>query len=152
MDKHTLLRTMDDAHNMLAGLISGLSDEALDAAAPGMEGWTRKDVVHHIAWWHDHSAGVAKALGAGREPYDASTWDVDGWNARTLEEGRSMTALAIRNEEAQSYVRLRSAVEAASPEELFTAGHFAWMDGRILADTVEGDSFGHYPEHLAHLA
>lgn len=147
-----LLHAMRDAHATLAGLIDALSDEALDAPAPGMDGWTRKDVLHHIAWWHNHAAGVAEALRAGREPYDAATWDIDGWNARTLTDGKGMSALAVRNEEAQSFVRLVAAVEAASPAQLFEAGHFAWMDGRVLADTVEGDSFGHYPEHLPHLA
>jgi hypothetical protein len=152
MDKTTLLRSMRDGHAVVAELVDALSDEALAAEAPGMEGWTRKDVLHHIAWWHDHSAGVVEALRAGREPYDASTWDIDGWNARTLAQGRTRSALAVRNEEAQSFVRLVAAVELATPEELFTPGHFAWMEGRVLADTIEGDSFGHYPEHLPHLA
>jgi len=152
MDKTTLLRSMDEAHATLAGLVASLSDEALDAPAPGMDGWTRKDVLHHIAWWHDHAAGVVEALCAGREPYGADTWDVDAWNAWTLTEGRSSTALATRTEEAQSFVRLVAAVEPASPARLFEAGHFAWMEDRALADTVEGDSFGHYPEHLPHLS
>lgn len=152
MDKTALLQSLHHGHEVIAELIAALSDEALDAPAPGMDGWTRKDILHHIAWWHDHSARVTEALLAGREPYDASSWDVDAWNARTLAEGKAMTALAARNEEAQSFVRLVAAVESASSEQLFTPGHFAWMDGRVLADTVEGDSFGHYPEHLPHLA
>jgi hypothetical protein len=42
--------------------------------------------------------------------------------------------------------------EAASPAQLFEAGHVAWMDCRVLAGTVEGDSFGHYPGQHPHLA
>jgi hypothetical protein len=152
MDKDTLLQSMRDAHATLAGLVDALSDAALDAPAPGMDGWTRKDVLHHIAWWHNHAAGVVDALCAGRVPYDATSWDIDGWNARTLAEGRAMTALAARNEEAKSFVRFVAAVESASSAQLFEAGHFPWMDGRVLADKVEGNSFGHYPEHLPHLA
>jgi hypothetical protein len=152
MDKTTLLRSMRDGHAVVAELVAALSDAALDAPAPGMDGWTRKDVLHHVAWWHNHAAGVVEALCGGREPYDPATWNIDGWNARTLAEGKGLTPLAVRNEEAQSFVRLVAAVESASSEQLFEAGHFAWMDDRILAATVEGDSFGHYPEHLPHLA
>jgi hypothetical protein len=152
MDKDMLLHSMRDAHSRLAGLIDALPDAALDAAAPDLDGWTRKDVVHHIAWWHTHAAGVVAALCTGREPYDAATWDLDGWNARTLAEGKALTALAVRDEEAQSFALLVAAVEGATTRQLFEAGQFAWLEDRVLADLVEADSFGHYPEHLPHLA
>jgi hypothetical protein len=32
------------------------------------------------------------------------------------------------------------------------AGHVTRMDGRVLADKVEGSHLGHCPEHLPHLA
>jgi hypothetical protein len=152
MDKEELLRQMHDGHTMIAAVVAALDHDAMAGPAPGLEGWTRKDVLAHVAWWHDHSAGVIETLRAGGVPYDASTWDVDGWNARTLAQSRDREAADVRAAEAASFARLVAAVGAATPEELFAPDHFAWMEGRVLGDTVAADSFEHYPEHLPHLA
>jgi Mycothiol maleylpyruvate isomerase N-terminal domain len=153
MDKVTLLARIHDTHAPLAGAAAALDDEAMRAPAPGMPGWTRKDVLAHVEWWNDHSVRVVEALLAGRAPYERSgPLDVDGWNARTLAENRDRTPADVRRGEADAFRRLVAAVEAAGADELFTVGRFAWLgDDACLADLVEGDSTTHYPEHVPHL-
>jgi hypothetical protein len=153
MDKAGLLDTIREAHRPIENAVAGLDDSALLAPAPGMDGWTRKDVVAHIEWWHDHSARVIEALLAGNEPYPrAGPFDLDALNARILEQNRERSAADVRSGEASSFVRLIEGVEAASEEELFQVGRYAWLGAdAALRHTVEADSSEHYPDHLPHL-
>lgn len=153
MDKVTLLARIHDTHAPLAGAAAALDDGALLAPAPGMLGWTRKDVLAHVEWWNDHSVRVVEALLADREPYQRSgPWNPDAQNAVVLAENRDRTADDVRRGEADAFRRLVAAVEAAGADDLFEVGRFAWLgDDGCLADLVEGDSTTHYPEHVPHL-
>jgi deoxyribodipyrimidine photolyase-like uncharacterized protein len=153
MDKPTLLRAIRDTHAELAAAAAALDDDALLRPAPGMEGWTRKDVLAHVEWWSDHSARVVGALLDGREPYErGGPWDVDAHNARVLAENRDRPPADVRRGEAEAFDRLVAAVEAASDEDLFEVGRFPWLGSdEGLWRLVEGDSSLHYPEHLPHL-
>ena len=153
MDKTTLLRDMRDTHTQVRIAVAGLDDDALLDEAPGMSGWSRKDVLVHLEWWSDHSARVVSALLAGEKPYDRNTsLDIDAQNARILEEGRSRSAHDVRRGEAEAFERVVAAVEAAPEDALFEAGRFAWLGDEPLVETVAWDTTRHYPEHLSHLA
>ncbi len=152
MDKTTLLRAMRETHAQLEAAVAALDDAALLAPAPGMAGWTRKDVLSHLEWWSDHSARVVTALLAGEEPYDRSgAWDIDAHNARIVEEGRARPIGDVRSGEAAAFARVVAAVEAAPEDALLEAGRFAWLGDEALVATVAGDTTEHYPEHLPHL-
>jgi hypothetical protein len=153
MDKSTLLAQIRDTHTTFEAAASDLDDEALLAPAPGMDGWTKKDVLAHIAWWSDHSATIVEALLAGEEPYDrGGPFDLDAHNAKILADNRDRPAADVRRGESDAYRRLVAAVEAASDKDLFVVGRFAWLDSdEGLWATVEGDSSAHYPEHVPHL-
>ncbi len=153
MDKPTLLREMRETHGAIEDALASLGDEALLVPVAGMDGWTRKDILVHLEWWSDHSARVATALVAGREPYPQSDpFDIDVHNARVLEEGRARTAADARAGEAAAFERVLAAVEATPEDDLLTAGRFAWLEGEALVDTVAADTTGHYAEHLPHLS
>jgi hypothetical protein len=53
VDKPDLIRTMREGHQRLAEAIERVSDEQLLHLA--MDDWTGKDLLAHMAWWHDHS-------------------------------------------------------------------------------------------------
>lgn len=152
MDKQTLLADIRRIHAELLAAAAGLDDAAWLAEPAGMPGWTRKDVLAHCEFWSANSARVAGELRAGREPYDRSEpFDVDALNARIMVEGRARSLDDVKAGEADAYRRVVAAVEASSEAELFEAGHFAWLAGDRLADIVEGDTSGHWPEHVPHL-
>jgi hypothetical protein len=153
MDKTTLLRDMRETHARIHAAVAALDDDALLAEAPGMPGWTRKEVLAHLEWWSDHSARVVSALAKGEEPYDRSVpFDLDAHNARIRDEARSRPADDIRRGEAEAFERVLAAVEAASEDALLDAGRYAWLDDEPLVETVAWDTVRHYPEHLPHLA
>ena len=152
MSKQTFLAEIHAAHEPLAAAAGALTDEALAEQLPDMDGWTRKDVLAHVGWWSDHSARVITALRAGGVPYERDpNFDIDTQNRSILEEFRDREAGEMRAFEATAFDRLVGAVEAASEEELFTAGRFPWLKEETLAAAVEWDSTKHYPDHLPHL-
>jgi hypothetical protein len=154
MDKDTLLTLVREGHAPIEAATAALSDQDLLKPAPGMPGWTRKDVLAHIEWWHDHSSDVLEGVRTGVDPYPGSPgepWDIDAHNARILAESRDRTSADVRAGEARSFARLVAAVEAATAEELFEADPHPWLDG-TAADCVQDDANRHYPEHALHLA
>ena len=153
MDKPELLRAMRDAHAPIAAAVAALSDDALLAAVPGMPGWTRKDVLAHIEFWHRNSAAVLAGLRSGVDPHSATDepFDLDRLNAQVLADNRERSCADVRAGEAASFEALVIAVEAATDDELFGESTVPWMSG-AAADVVIGDTSGHYPEHVPHLA
>ena len=53
---------MRDAHQGMAEAIEHLPDKRL--LEPAMDDWTGKDLLAHMAWWHDHSVLVIEGLRA----------------------------------------------------------------------------------------
>lgn len=151
MDKDTLLHDIRTGHATIESALDALDDEALLDPAPGMGGWTRKDVLAHIEWWHEHTSNVIEGVRTGVDPYpgDDDGWEVDEWNARILAENRDRTSPDVRAGEAASFARLVGLVEGATDEELFAQDPWPWLDG-TLAETVIADSSEHYPEHIPH--
>ncbi len=151
-DRSGAIRAMRNTHASIASAAASLSDQALDEEAPGMPGWTRKDVLAHVEWWQRHSTAVLHGLRTGVDPYPdtGEPWDIDTHNARVLAESRGRTADDVRAGEAASFVELAAAFEAASDHELFDVGVQTWLDGPAIA-MVAGDTWDHYPEHEPHL-
>jgi hypothetical protein len=153
MDKDTLLRGIHETHASLEAATAALDDDALLGPAPGMPGWTRKDVLAHVEWWNRHSVAVIEGVRTGADPWPGGDepWDPDAWNARIQDENRDRPPLDVRRGEAASYEALVAAVEGATDDELFAEDPHPWLDG-TLAETVLEDSTAHYAEHLPHLA
>jgi hypothetical protein len=152
-DKSAVLDAMRGSHGPIAAAIGPCSDVDLAAAAPGMPGWTRKDVVAHIEWWHRHSTAVLAGLHSGLDPYpdEGDDWNIDVHNARVLAENRDRSAADVRAGEAASFEELLATVEGATDHELFDEGVQLWF-GQTAVRMVEGDTWDHYPEHVPHLA
>lgn len=152
MDKATLLRDIRATHGPIEAA-AGFDDATLLGLAPGLDGWTRKDVLAHVEWWNTHSAAVVEAVRTGIDPYpgDDDTWDPDAWNARILADNRDRTPDDVRRGEAASFARLVAAIEGSTDEELFGEDPHPWLDG-TAAETVAEDSTLHYPDHVPHLA
>jgi Protein of unknown function (DUF1706) len=153
MDKATLLDQIRATHAPIESAAAAFDDEALLGPAPGMDGWTRKDVLAHVEWWNLHSAHVVAGVRSGVDPYPGGDepWDPDAWNARILAENRDRAPGDVRRGEAASFARLLAAVEAATDEELFGEDPHPWLDG-TLAETIAEDSTLHDPDHVLHLA
>ena len=108
MDKTSLLLAIHAGHAPIAAAAAALTDDDLVRPSPGMPGWTRKDILAHIEWWHRHSVDVLAGIRSGVDPYpgDDEPWDPDAWNARILAENAGRPAADVRAGEAVSFTLL----------------------------------------------
>src|SRR5713101_5078675 len=126
------MRTMRDAYQRLADVIEHLPDERL--LEPAMDNWTGKDLLAHLAWWHDHSVLVIEGLRAGRQPYDGTdpANTTDGFNERVhrehLDDRPDVTRVAFN----QSFERLLAAIKHVTDDDLFGAGRWPWLGEEAL--------------------
>ena len=153
MDRNELLRAIRAAHAPIEAALMSLDDDMLLRDAPGMQGWTRKDVLAHVDAWTRHATAVVDGVRTGVDPYpdDGEAWDLDAFNARVLAKNRDREPGDIRAGEASSFAALLEAVELVPDDVLFADSPVPWLEG-TLADAVAADSTGHWPDHVPHLA
>ncbi|MHB8489483.1 MAG: ClbS/DfsB family four-helix bundle protein [Candidatus Dormibacteria bacterium] len=151
MDKTELIRTMLDAHRGMAEAIEHLPDERL--LAPAMDNWTGKDLLAHMAWWHDHSVLVIEGLRAGGQPYDDKdpANSTDAINERTRREHLDDPPDLARRSFNESFTRLLAALDPVTDEELFAVDRWPWLGEEALVETILWDSCRHYDAHREHL-
>jgi hypothetical protein len=152
MDKVELVQTITAGYEAVVAQMEHISDARL--REPAMDDWTGKDLLAHLAWWHDHSVLVIEELRAGRQPYDGTdpANATDAFNERSHREHLGDPPEATRRAFHDSFRRLLSALEPVTDEELFSATRWPWLGGEPLAETVLWDTSRHYEEHRAHLA
>ncbi len=151
MDKAELIRAIREGHARLAATVERIPDARL--LEPATDDWTGKDVLAHIAWWHDHSVLVIESLRAGREPYDRNdpAATTDALNERTQREHADDPPERTRRAVEESFTRLMDALDPVTDEELFAADRWPWLGGEALAETILWDTSRHYDEHRGSL-
>lgn len=151
MDKPELIRTIREAHQHVTGANEHIPDGRL--LEPVIGDWTGKDLLAHMAWWHDHSVRVIEGLRAGRQPYDGTdpANTTDALNERTHREHQADPPELTRRAFNESFSRLLAALEPVTDEELFADGRWPWLGGEALVDTILWDSSRHYDAHREHL-
>jgi hypothetical protein len=127
--------------------IARLSEEERSAAANGSS-WGAKALLAHMAHWN---LAVLRALEirARGEPVPYQWKDLDAQNAHLLQESKSRRWAEVYAEAEEAYVALRGWVERLSEEELAAADNFAWQEGWPLWQTLLGNTYFHYLDHLA---
>jgi hypothetical protein len=133
------LRLIDEAWREFRSAVDKLVPAALGERVAG-EGWTRIQMLAHIAAWHDvttHRINAMRETGAMPGP----PLSVDGFNADIAAQNEGTEADEAVRELDLSYQRLRAAVVLLSDEQLRASD--AWAVA-ILA----GNTYEHYPDHI----
>lgn len=133
------LALMDDAWATFRERVHLLPSEQLGLRLT-QGGWTRKQMLAHIAAWHDLTVDrLARFVESGRP--GATPDDEDVLNARTARaaEGRTTGEVLLGMED--SYRRLRREVGRLSDAQL--AAHDDWA-----AAIIAGNTYDHYADHL----
>jgi hypothetical protein len=136
------LARMDQGWADFHGRVTSIPTENL-ADKIGDDGWTRKQMLAHIATWHDLAVERLVRFTDTGEPAEL-TEDADVINARAgrAAEGRTIGEILLAM--ADSYRRFRRAVGTLTDAQL--GAHDAWA-----AAIIAGNSFEHYAEHLPDL-
>ena len=117
---------------------------------PAMDDWTGKDLLVHMAWWHDHSVRVIEGL---ERPPSRTTPTIPRTAPTRSTSGRTESTWTIHRNlrggcsTSHSLSRLLAALEPVTDDELFIDDRWPWLDGEALVETVLWDSSRHYEEH-----
>ena len=151
MDKDELLDTITTAQRQMADLARQISDDRLMETA--MDDWTGKDLLAHLACWHDHSVLVIEGLRAGRHPYDGTdpANSTDAFNERFHQQHLEDPPDVTRDEFQRSFDRLLVSLTTLTETDLFATNRWPWLDGEALVEMVLWDTSRHYEAHLQHL-
>ena len=105
------------------------------------KGWTRKQMLAHIAAWHETTTDRLGKMIATGKPVDAPG-DEDAFNARVARQAVGRTAGEILKEMEMTFNRLRRRIAQLEDEQLVAAD--GWAAHAVAANTYE-----HYEEHAA---
>lgn len=154
--KAAQLARMDAARAGWEALLAEVGEARMEQ--PGAEGdWTFRDVVAHLNAWRDLTLSRLEAARRGEQPqlpWPAGMSEeivdgvdgVDEINRWMGERDRDRSVSEVLADSREQFQRLRAAVGALSPEELFEPGRFAWLDGLPLSAVLDG-AFEHLEEH-----
>lgn len=137
--KDELLNEAAREYKALHETLQGLNETQMTEVWLGT--WSVRDIVAHIAGWHEEMSPALERLARGERPIreGVSYDDVDSWNDR-FAKARSSTPVAdVLLELDRTHERFMKAA-AAVPAERFQPGKTAWK-------IVDGNSAHHYREH-----
>ncbi|HEY3062531.1 MAG TPA: DinB family protein [Chloroflexota bacterium] len=138
----------------LQALIADLDTHQL--TAPGPEGWSVKDHLIHIGAWENALLTILggrpqrDAFGLDADAYDRID-SVDQLNAIVYERNKDLPLDEVSWRVADIHQRLVAALRALTDPDLERTvadlGSDAG-DDRPIRDKIEGDTYGHYAEHV----
>jgi hypothetical protein len=137
--KEELLNEAAREYKALHEALQGLNETQMTEVWLGT--WSVRDIVAHIAGWHQELGPALERLTRGERPIPegVSYDDVDAWNARFVDARRHSAVADVLLELDKTHEAFLRAA-AAVPPERFQPGKTAWK-------IVDGNSAHHYREH-----
>ena len=163
-------RRMDEAWKPFREAVAAAPAAALEDRTPA--GWTYKEMLAHVAAWHDLTARrLATFRASGRtepptgpdasrvfedlgfDPADREAllkeWHFDRFNAAVVTAAAGRSVADVLRDLDRSYDAMRAQVASLTDEQCAAAKA---EDGRSFVEAVVGgNSFGHYEEHRAEI-
>jgi len=148
-NKTELLARMRASYDAFEALLAPLSLAQL--STPGVNGeWAVKDILVHLATWQSRASirleSIARQVDAPLGPIDNDE-EMNAFNDSTFEANRARPADEVLAEFRAAVKRLDANVAATDERDLFEAGRFPWLEGGMLWQNVEVNTYGHYEEH-----
>ncbi|HSB40401.1 MAG TPA: ClbS/DfsB family four-helix bundle protein [Methylomirabilota bacterium] len=141
-DKAALLREADQAFGELREAIDGLTEEEMGQVWLGA--WGVREILIHIAGWHDEVGEALGRVAKGEAPYAPGTYDdFDAWNARFVDRRAGVKSADVLAELERSYRRLLVAAAAVAEP--------AFAPGGAAREPFEGATAPHHREHAAQI-
>lgn len=149
LSKEELLAAMQRGHDKLLTELGGLSDAQMTSPGPYSDSeWTVKDTLAHLAAWM--RATVVRLPGGEGKPFPFEIEDgedsdsyTDRINDYWYQRDKDMPLAEVRSEFEQAYRQLADAVANLTD---------AQVAERAIQYRIEGNTFGHFDEHLAYIA
>lgn len=140
-----VLALMRESREQFFRILNRIPDERMTEIAL-YNIWSIKDFIAHIAWWEKLAAERMAIY--RRHEVAPPMGDFDALNAEIHATYKSLPLDEVRAMEAEAFAALEAVVESMSDEDLFDSARYPTSQGRALIGWVEGDTWGHYDEHL----
>lgn len=140
MDKQAIIRRVEDGFRELLAAVTGLDEGAMSRRFYG--DWNAKDILAHIAGWHEQMTAAMDRMARGERPTPEGTdySDADQWNARFAAAMRPQGAETIIAALRQSHANFVRAARAIPDDR--------YGEGKTINRLLESAGWGHYDEHL----
>lgn len=149
MNKTGLLNQMDSKKAELENLVTSLNEAQL--TTPGVNGnWSVKDNLAHITSWQHYLLQVLQGAQRNQEPVtDIPPGESeDKENELLYHQNKSRSFDEILTDFRATHKQIVEAVQSLSEDDIFDPQRFSWRQGRSLQSVIEGNTYGHYDEHL----
>ena len=146
-----LLARVDDAWRPFREAVRGVGRARMNE--PTGSGWTFRDLLAHLAGWHDLTARRLRRFrttGAFSGPGDEAGLgipafaDADAFNARLVSSHRLVGAEALVDELDTTFRAVRSELTQLTDDQV--RANDGWV-----SSVVGGNTYGHYEEHAKEL-
>ena len=152
MDKNELLHEIESGRKALDEALARLAPEQMQVDNALYGAWSVKDLLVHLGFWEQRAAVIFAALQHGDTvPNLLGGTNLDEVNARAYAAGHALPLEQVQADEKAAYVFLLRLTEVATESDLFDADRFTWTQGRPFWEWLEGNSYGHYAEHMVAL-
>jgi len=151
MTKAELLRRVREGRARLEAAMAEVPAGRLSEPILDNE-WSFKDLMAHIGFWERRAHELLSTLQRGETPTPLEEASIDDLNARVFLENQKYALDEVLRDEREAYADLLALVERSDDADLFDPYRFPWTNGRPFADWIEGNTYGHYEEHLEQLA
>jgi len=132
-----MYKLVDDAWRQFFAAAGAFPSERMDERLN--DGWTRKQMLAHIAAWHDLTHDrLGKLIMTGKPAY--LNEEVDAINARVARQAIGRTGGEVVKEMEMTFNRLRRQLARLTDEQLSA-------DDGWAAQVIAGNTYGHYEEH-----
>ena len=146
--KEALMSDIRTQHDWLCARLRELPKSRWREPGVWGDGWTVTDLVAHLAewqlmfltWYEDGLKGTIPAM-----PAPGYKWnETPKLNRAIWARHRFCSASAVRSEFEAEFNRILEIVEALSPEQLLTPGHFLWTKKNSLTTYLVPNTASHY--------
>jgi hypothetical protein len=148
--KASILTQLSSSYTALEELLASLDEK--DYLRQGViPGWSTKDVLAHINSWHHRLLSLLNAAMRNQEPSLAgpdSVEELDKLNAEFYQQKKSLPLNQVLADFHTSYQHIFDITQALPEEDLINPHRFVWTHGQPLWQSIAGDTYEHYQEHL----
>ncbi len=153
MTRDEVLQALERDRAQLQAALEGL-DHQVVTTVPVVGEWTIKDLLGHMAMWHQvalqfiadyKQTGLPKSLGFDD---DAA---VDAHNRREAERRREWSVAQVGAELDASYRELAAAVAGLNDKQLNAPLPAPWQNATTLERLIAINSYEHDPEHIGQM-
>ncbi len=153
MTRTEMVQALERDRTRLTAALQKIPEQTL-TTRPVVETWTAKDLLGHMAMWHEaaiqfitdyRETGLPKSMGMDD---DAA---INAHNLRESERRRDWPLARIQAELDASYENLVAGVERLSEQDLHTPLGGVWNGETTLEQLIAENSYTHDPSHIAQI-